>query len=352
MKKIYFVISILFLTIILSMQFTTTVFAQDLKLETVEVDASKTKVAPGQEVTLNISFGKALGAYTITTEYDKDVFEYVRSEGGEANNQEGKVILTYYYSQNQGSPRTSAYMTFKAKSTIYADTPTDFSVTLSGLSNPDNSEEYEDITEPFKEDILVQPNYENYNLKLEYTGIILPKLEKNMNLITESALGKNYDHVRLIATVTKKPSKDATVNLFAIKEEEQIDLLHSGWGEEGGYQLGGKDVKQVLALRGEFSEIGDYTIHVKLIDRDNEDKTIAEKDFNLTVGQTKKEETTTGTNNNGQTTGTNNKGQTTEANKEKQPTTLPKAGGTSNTILIISAITLAIAYLYATKKSK
>lgn len=340
MKKLYSLIGILFLTIILLVQSTTTVFAQELKLETVEVNVNRTKIAPGQEVTLTTSFGKALGAYTITAQYDKNVFDYVRSDGGEASNQDGKVILTYYYSQGKGSPRTSATITFKAKTTIYADTPTNFSVTLTGLSNPDNSEEYEDITEAFKKDVLVQPNYVNYNLKLEYTGIILPNLEKNMNLITESALGKNYDHVRLTATVTKTPSKNATVKLMAMDEEDaQVDLLHSGWGEEGGYKLGGKDVKQVLALRGEFSEIGDYTIHVKLIDRDNADKTIVEKDFNIKVG----EQTTSETE--------KNKGQQTETNKENKPSTLPKAGGTEFTAITIVAIISAAAYLYYTKKS-
>lgn len=335
MKKLFYSILILFFTIILFMQFSTTVFAQELKLETVEVNVNKNKIAPGEEVTLTTSFGKALGAYTITAEYDKDVFDYVRSNGGEANDQEGKVILTYYYSQGKESPRTNATITFKAKTAIYGDTPTNFSVTLSGLSNPDNSEEYEDITEAFTPNVLVQPKYVNYNLKLEYTGIILPNLEKNMNLITESSLGKNYDHARLIATVTKTPSKNSTVKLLAIDEEDaQVDLLHSGWGEEGGYKLGGKDVKQVLALRGEFSEIGNYTINVKLIDRDNEDKTIVEKNFNVKVGQeeAEKEDSATGT------------------NKEKQPTTLPKTGGTYYTAITIIFITLAGAYLYISKK--
>ncbi len=331
MKKFYSLILILFLTTILFMQFGTTVFAQQSKLDSAQIDVSKVKIAPGEEVVLTTSFGRALGAYTITAQYDKDVFDYVRSDGGEASNQDGKVILTYYYSQNQGNPRTSATITFKAKTAIYADTPTDFSVTLTGLSNPDNSEEYEDITEPFKKDVLVQPKYVNYNLKLEYTGIILPNLEKNMTLTTESSLGKNYDHVRLIATVTKTPSKNSTVKLLAIDEEDaQVDLLHSGWGEEGGYKLGGKDVKQVLALRGEFSEIGNYTIHVKLIDRDNEDKTIVEKDFNVRVGE--------------------EEAKTEEDNKQKLPTTLPKAGGTGYATITIIFITLAGAYLYITKK--
>ena len=337
MKKLYFVIGILFLIIILSMQFTTTIFAETTKLDSAEVSVNKTKIAPGEEVNLVASFGKTLGAYTVNVEYDKDVFDYVRSEGGEASNQNGKVILTYYYSQGQGNPRSNAIITFKAKNNIYADTPTDFSVTLTGLSNPDNSEEYEDIEEPFKKDILVQPKYVDYNLKLEYTGVILPDLEKNMNLITESALGKNYEHVRLTMEVTKAPSKNATVKLLAIDDDDaQVDLLHSGWGEEGGYKLGGKDVKQVLALRGEFSEIGDYTIHVKLIDRDNEDKTIAEKNFNIKVGQTTTE---------------TNKDNKPETEKEK-PATLPKAGGTEYTAITIIATILASAYLLLTKKSK
>ena len=93
MKKLYFVIGILFLIIILSMQFTTTIFAETTKLDSAEVSVNKTKIAPGEEVNLIASFGKALGAYTVNVEYDKDVFDYVRSEGGEASNQNGKIII-------------------------------------------------------------------------------------------------------------------------------------------------------------------------------------------------------------------------------------------------------------------
>ncbi len=328
-KSIYSFIGILFLTILLFLQFGTVVFA-DEKLETVKVEVNKAKVAPGEQVTLTTDFGQTMGAYTINVEYDPKAFSYVKSEGGAENDENGKVILTYHYVQ-QGSeqPRTNATITFKANDNIVADTPTDFSVTINGMSNPDNSKEYDDITVPFKKDVLIQPNYVDYSLALQYSGVILPNVAKDMKLVTSSTMGKNYDHVRLIATLTKTPSKEATAKLLATNSEKtEIDLLHSGWGEAEGYAIGGKNVKQELALKGEFSEIGNYTINVKLIDRDDEDKVIAQKDFNIAVGEQKKEE------------------------DEKLPATLPKTGGMQYVYIILAVSVLTIAYLYITKKNR
>ena len=283
MKKIFYVFTIL---ILLFSIISVPSLAATVPLDSVTADVDKTKVAPGEEVTLTVSFGKELGAYTIKAAYDNAIFEYVSSEGGTENDEGDKVILTYHDSSGGTNPRSNAKITFKAKEGLNASNPTNFSITLEGMANNDASERYDDITTAIVKDVLVEPNYVDYTLRLDYTGIIKKSEPKDMTLITESSMGKNYDHVRLVAELTAKPTDNATAKLLATQEDDvEIDLLQSGWGEAEGYAIGGKDVKQELLLRGEFDTDGEYTINIKLIDRDNSDSVIAEKNFDITVGE-------------------------------------------------------------------
>lgn len=326
-------------------------------LDTITVEFSKLKMAPGEEVNVTVSFGKDLGAYTIHTEYDNAIFDYVRSEGGTANDTGNEVILTYHDATGGSNPRTNAVITFKAKEELTASNPTDFFVELDGLANADGSEHYLS-NESFLETILVEPNYVDYTLRLDYTGNIKKDEAKDMKLITESTMGKNYDHVRLIADLTKKPSDSATAELLATKDDgTEIDLLHSGWGETNGYSLGGRDVKQELALRGKFNTDGEYTVHIKLIDRDDSDAVIAEKSFDITVGEPKTEPSTpekpgeTGSNG---ATGSNGTTGTTQkpAAEEKLPETYPQLGTTQYTFVALITATLGAMYAVVTKRKK
>ena len=212
MKKIFYVFTILVLFFAIISVFSVSLAAT---LDTVKADTSKAKVAPGEEVNLTVSFGKDLGAYTVNVDYDDAIFEYVRSEGGTDNNTGDKVILTYHDTTGGTNPRTNAVITFKAKAGLTTSNPTDFSVTLSGMTNNDASETYDDITTPIIKDILVEPNYVNYTLSLDYTGVIKRDEAKEMKLTTASTMGKNYDHVRLIAEITAKPKADSTAKLLA-----------------------------------------------------------------------------------------------------------------------------------------
>ena len=327
MKKLFsiFTILILFFTIISVSSVTSAA-----TLNNVSAEVSKAKIAPGQEVNLTVSFGKDLGAYTVNAAYDDAIFEYVRSEGGTANDTGDKVILTYHDTTGGTNPRTNAVITFKAKAGLTTSNPTDFSVTLSGMANSDASETYDDITTPIIKDILVEPNYVNYTLSLDYTGVIKKDEAKEMKLTTASTMGKNYDHVRLIAEVTAKPKADSTAKLLATDNSgAEIDILQSGWGEADGYAIGGKDVKQELLLRGEFNTDGKYTVHIKLIDRDNSDAVIADKSFDITVGEKVVEKPTTNTK------------PTTE---EKLPTTYPKTGMTQYVYILLAVLALLVIY--------
>ncbi len=340
MKKSFSIfVTIILATLIIFLE-CSTVFALET-LDTVTVDLSKAKIAPGEEVTVTINFGKPLGAYTVQVAYDNAVFDYVSTEGGTANNEGTDVKFTYYDTEGGSNPRTSASITFKAKDTIVASTPTDFSITLEGLSNPDNSIEYEDITQPIKENILVEPNYVDYTLTLEYDGVIMPNVAKAMKLVTASTMGKNYDKVRLLAEVTKKPSDDATVKLLARNEqEEDVDLIKSGWGDADGYELGGKNVKQEINLQGEFSKEGSYSINVKLIDRGNSDTVIAQKTFEIKVGE---QPTPT----KAPTQATPTKAQ----NNTNVPSTLPKTGNMQYVYVFFAITALIVSYFILTRKN-
>lgn len=331
MKKIFYVFTILVLFFalisILNNSFAAT-------LNTIDVKLSKEKIAPGQEVNVLVDFGQEMGAYTVNTTYDSNIFEYVSAEGGTANDTGDKVILTYHYTEGVGTPNKSAKITFRAKADLTGSNPTDLTVTLEGMANPDASERYDNPTDSFVNDILVEPNYVDYSLKLNYTGTIKKDEAKDMKLITESSMGKNYDHVRLIANLTTKPADTATAKFTAKKTDgNEVDLLQSGWGEADGYALGGKDVKQELALKGEFNTDGKYTVNIKLIDRDDSDKVIAQKSFDITVGETK--------------TPSNTKPST----EEKLPTTYPATGITKYAFIFIAIISLMAIYFVVSKKS-
>ena len=334
-KTIYLFITVTFITLMLLLPIGKVKAAT---LDNVEVEVSKTKVEPGQEVTVTTKFGKQLGSYTMDVAYDNKLFDYVSSEGGTENDNGTRVRLSYYDTTGGTSPRTSASITFKAKETLTTSNPTDFAITLEGLANSDASETYDDITTPIKKDVLVEPNYVDYSLALNYTGKIEPKVAKDMTLITSSTMGKNYDHVRLIVEITAEPTQQATTKLLAIKNDgTEVDLIQNGWGEADGYAIGGKNVKQELKLRGEFSEVGNYAVYVKLIDRDDSDKVIVEKTFNLSVEEKKVENTEITT--------------PSDTNKpEELPDTLPKTGGTKYAIILLTIAILTIVYYFIMKK--
>ena len=101
-----------------------------------------------------------------------------------------------------------------------------------------------------------------------------------MTLSYSSPMGRYYEHARLIAEATTP--EGATVQLLATDQQQmEHDIIQSGWGDAQGYKIGGKDVLQQLKTRGIFSENGNYTITLKLIDRDNSDQVIAQKNFSF-----------------------------------------------------------------------
>ena len=372
------ILSILVILAFLFFTFQISSYASSIPLGSIDVTVSETKIRPGQNVTVNINFGTDLGAYTFDVAYDNSIFEYVSSEGGTENDNGSRVRVTFYDSTGGSSPRTNMSVTFKAKESIVTTNPTDFSITGEGIANSDASQDYDDITSPIKKSVAVEPDYKDYTISLNYTGDIIVNKEKSMELVTKSSMGKGYDNLKLTAEVVSKPTDDSTVKLIATtKTRQEVDLIQTAWGETDGYELGGKDVEQILQVTGLFSKEGTYKIKFSILDKDSGDAQIATKTVDVNV----KTETTTGGNNqnNGQNnsnenntvidnennnTNNNNNNNTNNnvisnennknENKENVPETLPKTGMTKYGYIITALTVLGTGYvvLQNTRKNK
>lgn len=343
MVKKILIFSIILLLSLCTFQIKT--YAASIPLASINVTTSKDKIAPGEEVTVNIEFGTDLGAYTFDIAYDNNLFEYVRSEGGTENDDGSRVRVTFYDSTGGTSPRTNMSVTFKAKENLITTNPTEFLITGEGLANSDASQEYDDITTAIEKNITIEPNYEDYTISLEYEGNIIENEEKEIKLITSSSLGKNYDNVRLTAEVVKKPSDNSQVSLTAINESQQeIDLIQDGYGTDNGYSLGGQNVRHELNVKSLFSEVGDYTLKISLLDKDSSDQLIVSQELNISVGtnapvedENGEENNNNNNNNNEENESNENIGNTDEninndnkeeKNDEELPKNLPKTGNT------------------------
>lgn len=340
MKKIVSIVMIFL--ILFSLTFSTPIFAASL--DSINVSTNKTKVNPGENVTVNINFGTDLGSYTVDVDYDNNLFEYVSAEGGTSNDN-GTRVRVYYFDQTGGSsPRSTMSVTFRAKSDIITTNPTNFGVTAEGLANADASVEYDDIKTPISKDIVIEPNYVDYSINLTYTGDIIINEEKDMKITISSVLGKNYEHTRIFAKVAGPDG--ATAKILGTDEQgTQHDIVQNGWGAPNGDSIGGKDVSKALNVRGIFDTAGSYTINLALVDLDNSNAEIESSTFNITVkGETVSD---------GIEGEIEDKVESDEVQNEtikQEPTTLPKTGNTIYFAILSIIGVLAILYVVLKKK--
>lgn len=339
MKKIVNIIAIFLVLFLLA--FTVNIYA--LSLDNLSVTTDKEIVHPGENVVLNINFGRDIGSCDVNVDYDDNLLEYVGLQGGTANNTGSQVIISYHYNEaSDPAPLTQMKVTFKARTdkNITTSNPTNLKVTISGLGTPD-AESIDSPEAPITKNLVVEPVYVDYDIALNYTGNIVPKEEKDMELVISSSMGKNYEHTRIMAEVVAPEGE--TVKLLATDNQRlEHDIAIDGWGSSEGDPLGGENVNKKLALRGIFSGYGDYTITFKIIDRDNSDAVIASKAIKVSVQNTTSEVEPP----------TEEQVPPVTENKpvEETPGTLPKTGNTIYlSILPIIAI-LIVAYVALRKK--
>lgn len=343
MKKMVNIISIFLVLFLLA--FSINVYA--VSLDTIDISTDKQTVHPGETVTLTIDFGAEMGSYGANIDYDDNLLEYVSTEGATGNNTGTNVIAEYHYNAASGEdPSTSMMVTFKAKDGIITSNPTNLSVTLNGMGNPDASVSYDDVTTPIIKNVIVEPIYVDYDIALNYTGEIIKEEEKDMKLVVSSSMGKSYEHTRIIAEATSPEGE--TVKLLATDDEGlEHDIIQSGWGDASGDPLGGQNVIKELNIRGLFSGAGNYAITLKIVDRDDSDAEIASETFDIEV---KEEATITPpVEENPDEEVTPPAEEPTEIAKE-EPTTLPKTGNTIYLVILPIIAILSAAYVVLSKK--
>ena len=348
MKKIFntlLILSILFAFILLFNPNS----VQAVALDDIEISTNKDTVNPGDTITLTITFGKPLGAYTFDIAYDNNLLEYMETDGGTPNDNGTRVRVVFYDSTGGSSPKESMHITFKAKEGIMTSNPTDLAVTAEGLANPDASENYDDITIALEKNIVVEPRYEDYKFDLSYTGEPIVNSEKEMVLSLSSSMGKNYDHARIILDAATPDG--GNVQMKGTDETQtEYDLIDSGWGDPSGYAIGGQNVNKVLNLRAIFDKVGEYKLTFKLIDRDNSDAVIAENTFTVTVTDTEttppEEETPEN-----ETEGTIEENMT-NTTEENLPNQLPKTGINLYIPIVVIMIAIMSTSLYIRMKKK
>lgn len=351
MKKMVSIISIFLVLFLLT--FSINVYADSL--DTIDIATDTPTVHPGETVTLTVNFGTEMGSYGVNVDYDDNLLEYASVEGGTANDTGTVVKTVYHYDASSGeSPRTTMSVTFKAKEDIITSNPTDLSVTIEGMGNPDASVSYDDITTPIVKNVVVEPVYVDYDIALNYTGDIIKNEEKDMKLVVSSSMGKNYQHARIIAEATAPTGE--TAKLLATDDQGlEHDIIQSGWGDPSGDQLGGKDVIKELDVRGLFSGAGNYAITLKIIDRDDSDAEIASETFDIEVKEEavitppveeKPDETVTPPAEEVPEKPVTPPAQT----EETKPESLPKTGSTIYFIVLPIIAILSVAYVVLNKK--
>lgn len=360
MKKA--IIKIFMLVIFSILSFSINTYAEK-SLDNVQTNLDKTKVNSGDTVTATIEFGQNLGAYTVDFAYDKNLLEFESATGGESNDNGTRVRVVYHDATGGTNPRNSTSVTFRAKNDIITSNPTEINITAEGMANSDASEEYADISTPITKQLTVEPIYEDYKINVSYEGDITKETEKSIRLSISSALGKNYEHVRIVTDVTKPDNSNVKLIGKDSNSKEQ-DIIQSGWGEDAGYQIGGKNVKQELDLVGMFSEVGKYTIKFKLVDRDNSDSVIAEETIDFTVKEiavqepeptpvpTKVPEPNPTKTPDSTLTVTDEKKEETKENEQKQPSKLPNTGINVYGIGISLIVILLAIYITLSRKKK
>lgn len=121
---------------------------------------------------------------------------------------------------------------------------------------------------------------DEYSFDLQYTGNVIKNVEKNANVLLVGVNGTLYSNVLIKVNITGP----ATPKLLATDSSgTEYDIAQLGsWGPPSGFAVQG-DFTNTTPIRATFTEAGDYTIQLSLVDVTNNDTIITNSVFTINV---------------------------------------------------------------------
>lgn len=119
-----------------------------------------------------------------------------------------------------------------------------------------------------------------YSFDLQYTGNVIKNVEKNANVLLIGVNGTSYSNVLIKVNITGP----ATPKLLATDSSgTEYDIAQLGsWGPPSGFAVQG-DFTNTTQIKATFSEAGNYTIQLSLVDVSNNNLLITNKVFTINV---------------------------------------------------------------------
>lgn len=121
---------------------------------------------------------------------------------------------------------------------------------------------------------------DEYSFDLKYTGNVIKNVEKNANVLLVGVNGTLYSNVLIKVNITGP----ATPKLLATDSSgTEYDIAQLGsWGPPSGFAVQG-DFTNTTPIRATFTEAGNYTIQLSLVDVSNNNLIITSKVFTINV---------------------------------------------------------------------
>lgn len=121
---------------------------------------------------------------------------------------------------------------------------------------------------------------DEYTFGLEYTGEIVVDEQKDAAVTLTGVNGPLYTNVRIKVDITGP----ATPKILAYDSQgTEYDIAQTGyWGPDTGFAVQGSFTNRT-PIRATFTEAGQYTVKLSLIDISNNNNVITSKDITLTV---------------------------------------------------------------------
>ena len=117
---------------------------------------NKTTYLPGEDIIINFYFGDNLGEYEFSIAYDKNLMDFIETDGGEVGDTSGDIITISYEDLSHGTnPKNGFYVKFKAKENIITTNPTNFLINGTNFKTADFAENIDPFQEPIKEEFVI-----------------------------------------------------------------------------------------------------------------------------------------------------------------------------------------------------